>query len=197
MHCIMIEGANVLRILIHHCSLQVSMNKTLWQTHVAWRNEGGAINERFYRNARVQYMHAQCRVCMHICAGGDPLSEIDPAMGWSEPLKASEQTWKPGGFLWNKAIVEQIKTRSKCPLPCESCKAGGDSGGVPLVSGRCTNWCSVVGYCGSGADYETGVDCSMCMPQTYQEWNTVQHNTSTVEQASHIYGARVMRRCCA
>ncbi|KAJ4457179.1 hypothetical protein PAPYR_7481 [Paratrimastix pyriformis] len=62
---------------------QVGRNATLWAKHVAWRNEPNTVQEYFYRIARFQYMHSQCRNCLFAATGRDPLAQGE---GWDEPL---------------------------------------------------------------------------------------------------------------
>ena len=57
-------------------------------------------------------------------------------------------------YLKNFADVISTETNSSWTLPCStfcfSCKEGGsEDGGVPLVDGKCTRYCSALGHCGS------------------------------------------------
>ena len=51
-----------------------------------------------------------------------------------------------------------------CPQGCETCRSGGsDDGGLPIDSdGVCKHYCSLNGFCGSGAAYQTGSNCYGC-----------------------------------
>jgi len=70
-----------------------------------------------------------------------------------------------------KPKPEQPKSPGDCPAACQTCKKGGnkDAGGVDLVNGVCTHYCSPWSYCGTSdahracADGECqGTDCTKC-----------------------------------
>ena len=50
-----------------------------------------------------------------------------------------------------------------CPQVCQDCSAGGATdGGVELVGGVCTHWCSEGNYCGNEGLYTRGTNCGVC-----------------------------------
>jgi hypothetical protein len=52
-----------------------------------------------------------------------------------------------------------------CPAACSTCNAGGNAegGGVALVNGVCTAWCSSFNYCGTSKAHKIGgTDCTDC-----------------------------------
>ena len=50
-----------------------------------------------------------------------------------------------------------------CPLVCQDCSAGGATdGGVELVGGVCTHWCSRGKHCGNEGLYTRGTNCGVC-----------------------------------
>ena len=67
-----------------------------------------------------------------------------------------------------KSLLEEY-----CPDKCKTCDPGDSSdGGVPVnFNGFCQHFCRFdednffgPGYCGKGAKYEIGADCTQCKP---------------------------------
>ena len=63
----------------------------------------------------------------------------------------------------NSFIKCKSYSEAYCPQKC-NCKSGvsGD-GGKPVNSGGvCEHFCSKYGFCGTGENYESGIDCREC-----------------------------------
>ena len=54
---------------------------------------------------------------------------------------------------------------SSCPLRCSTCSAGGPAdGGTNLTAGKCRDYCSTGGHCGTTQFYRLGTNCNACGP---------------------------------
>jgi hypothetical protein len=87
---------------------------------------------------------------------------------YDEPPSASGTAIKTGS-VESCTLSSSETSEGACPSACMSCQEGGAAdGGVALhSSGKCTNHCSMYGYCGITSIYSIGgTDCSACEGST-------------------------------
>jgi hypothetical protein len=65
-------------------------------------------------------------------------------------------------LLFAIALLSTLSNADVCPDLCKTCRAGGArDGGVDLINGVCTQYCSLPGHCGISDVYKN-TDCQMC-----------------------------------